>query len=390
MVTAGFEEGGFSPASLRRRGSVKWRRYPEDVLALWVAEMDFPAPPPVQAAVVDAVARQEYGYPVSDRESDLPAAVAAWEEERYGWRVDPARVHVLPDVLKGVELAVERYSPTDSAVILITPAYMPFFDVPRVTRRPSIEVPTLVEDGVRRLDIAGIDAAFARGGGTVVLCHPYNPVGRSFSADELTSLCEVVDRHGGRVVSDEVHAPLTYAGDRHVPYASISPVAAGHTLTLVSASKAWNLPGLKCAQAIVSSDVDEERWRSLPPLKTHGASTLGIRANVAAFREGGAWLDDAVAFLDGNRRLLADLLAEHLPGVRYTVPEATYLAWLDCRALDLPVEASEFFLTRARVATNPGPAFGTDGAGHVRLNFATSREILERAVAAMGAVVSRR
>ncbi|HEY5335411.1 MAG TPA: aminotransferase class I/II-fold pyridoxal phosphate-dependent enzyme, partial [Mycobacteriales bacterium] len=201
---------------------------------------------------------------------------------------------------------------------------------------------------------------------------------------------EVVDRHGGRVVSDEVHAPLTYSGGSHTPYASISPVTANHALTLVSASKAWNLPGLKCAQIIVSSDLDEERWRSIPRLKTHGASTLGIRANVAAFREGGAWLDAALAYLDGNRRYLGELLTEHLPDVTYVVPEATYLAWLDCRALDLPTDAATFFLEHAKVAINPGAAFGADGTGHVRFNFATSRAILEQAVSAMGAAVSRR
>lgn len=388
MTASDFE--GFSPASLRRRGSIKWSRYGADVTAAWVAEMDFASPPPVQAAIIDAVRRQEYGYPVDEADSELPAAVADWERTRYGWSVDPSRVHILPDVLRGVELGIEHYSPTDSAVILITPAYMPFFEVPTVVRRPAIEVPTLVEGGVRRLDLAGIDGAFARGGGTVILCHPYNPIGRSFTLEEMTELSDVVERHGGRVVSDEVHAPLTYPDGRHIPYASISPVTAGHTLTLASASKAWNLPGLKCAQAIISSDVDEERWQSIPHLKTHGASTIGIRANVAAFRDGAGWLEEALAYLDGNRRYLGELLTEHLPGVGYTVPEATYLAWLDCTALDLPGEAAEFFLERARVATNPGPAFGADGAGCLRLNFATSRTILDRAVTAMGAAVSRR
>lgn len=378
----------FSPETLRRRGSVKWSYHEPGVLNAWVAEMDFAAPPPVLEAIEDAVRRQEFGYPVREEATGLPHAVADWEAARYGWKIDPSRVHVLPDVLKGVELAIEHFSPPDSAVILTTPAYMPFFEIPKVVRRPIIEVPTLFADGVRRLDYAGIDDAFARGGGTLVLCQPYNPLGRSFTTEEMSELAAIVERHRGRVVSDEIHAPLTYPGRRHVPYASVSDVTAGHSVTVVSASKAWNLPGLKCAQVIISNDVDEERWRSISPMKTHGASTIGIRANLAAFRDGAAWLDEALAYLDGNRRYLAELLAAHLPAVRYTVPEATYLAWLDCNELGLPVAPAEFFLEKARVAVNPGVAFGADGAGCVRFNFATSRAILTQAVAAMGAAAA--
>ncbi len=380
----------FSPDSLRERGSVKWSQHAPGVINAWVAEMDFAAAPPVLEAIEDVVRRQEFGYPVNEEATGLQQAVAEWERARYGWEVDPARVHVLPDVLKGIELAIEQFSPTDSAVILSTPAYMPFFEVPKVVRRPIIQVPTLLVDGVRRLDCAGIDDAFAQGGGTFILCHPYNPLGRSFTPEEMLELSEVVERHRGRVVSDEIHAPLTYPGARHVPYASISQAAAGHTLTMVSASKAWNLPGLKCAQAIVSNDVDEDRWRSLSMMKTHGASTFGIRANLAAFRDGADWLAGALDYLDGNRRLLAELLEAHLPGVRYTIPEATYLAWLDCGELGLEIEPADFFLESARVAVNPGPAFGADGAGCVRFNFATSRSILEQAIEAMGAACAAR
>lgn len=375
---------------LRRRGSVKWNSFGPDVLAAWVAEMDFPAAPPVRAAILDAADREEFGYPQPDDTNGLPEAVAGWELAAYGWPVDARHVHTLPDVLKGVELGVETYSPEGSAVILSTPAYMPFFDVPKVVRRPITEVPTVVDDGVRRLDLDGIDHAFAAGAGTIVLCQPYNPLGRSFTRAELLALCAVVTRHGARVVSDEVHAPLTYSGRTHIPYASISPEAAAHSVTVVSASKAWNLPGLKCAQLITTNDVDEERWHDIPQLKTHGASTIGIRANVAAFTQGGPWLAGTLDYLDGNRRLLADLLAEQLPEVRYTPPEATYLAWLDCRELDLPVEPADFFRDRARVATSPGPPFGSDGRGHLRFNFATSRAIIEQAVEAMAAAVRAR
>lgn len=383
----GFPFDDFTPDSLRRRGSIKWSRYEPDVLACWVAEMDFATAPPVLEAVLDAVRREEFGYPKGDDCNGLPEAVATFQRDRYGWEVDADRVHTLPDVLKGVELAVRYYSPEGSAIILPTPAYMPFFDIPVVTRRPSIEVPTRVESGVVRLDLDAIDAAFARGAGTIILCQPYNPLGRSFHADEMLQLAAVVDRHGGRVVSDEIHAPLTYSGGHHVPYASLSELTASHAVTVTSASKAWNLPGLKCAQLITSNDADEQSWRGISSLETHGTSTVGIASSLAAYHEGAPWLAAALTYLDGNRRYLAELLSEHLPEVGYSLPEATYLAWLDCRNLDLDTEPADYFLEKARVATNPGPAFGGNGAGHVRFNFATSRAILSRAVESMATAV---
>lgn len=386
----GFVFDDFSSETLRQRGTIKWSLFEPDVIACWVAEMDFSIAPAVREAVRAAVERQEFGYPARDEMNGLPEAVAEFQRSRYGWTVEPSRVHTLPDVLKGIELAIRHFSPEGSPVILSTPAYMPFFELPNVTRRRIVEVPVLFDHGVYRMDVDRIESNLAAGARTVVLCNPYNPLGRSFSRAELSELASVVDRHAGRVVADEIHAPLTYPDRRHTPYASLSEVTASHTITLTSASKGWNLPGLKCAQLIISNALDEERWRSLSMLDTHGASTLGIASNLAAYRDGGSWLDAVVTYLDGNRKYLAELLAEHLPSVRYRPPEASYLAWLDCRELELDVEPADFFLEKARVATNHGPAFGAPGEGHVRFNFATSRSILAQAVEAMGEAVSRR
>jgi cystathionine beta-lyase len=269
----------FSPESLRNRGTAKWTYFEPDVLAAWIAEMDFPAAPPVLAAITDAVNRQEFGYPARDADTGLPEVVAEWSKNVYGWAIDPARVHILPDVLRGVELAIEFFSEPESPVLLPTPAYMPFFEVPTVVNRRIVEVPLAVQDGRYSLDLDGIDRAFAGGAGIMILCQPYNPLGRAFTRDELQALSTVVARHGARVVSDEIHAPLTY-GRSHVPYASVNDEAAAHTITVTSASKAWNLPGLKCAQLITSNAADEERWRGISMMKTHGASTIGIRATV--------------------------------------------------------------------------------------------------------------
>jgi cystathionine beta-lyase len=260
-------------------------------------------------------------------------------------------------------------------------------------------------DGRLTLDTDGIDAAFRAGGHLLVLINPCNPVGRVYSPAELTAVAQVVERHGGRVFADEIHAPMLYPGRQgHVPYASVSPETARHAITAVSASKAWNLPGLKCSQLIVSSDADEATWAGNWPLHEYGAGTPGVRASIAAYRDGKDWLSDVLGYLDGSRQLLASLVAEHLPGVGYTPPEGTYLAWLDCRALRLdpasptgrarPREASrppaglgEFFLSRAGVLATDGAECGEAGRGFLRLNFATPRPVLAEMIARMGAAL---
>jgi cystathionine beta-lyase len=374
-------------SALRDRGTAKWSHFGPDVLPLWVAEMDFPPAPVVRSAIEDAVHREAFGYPRLDAQTGLPEATAGWSARRYGWEVDPSRVHTLPDVLRGVDLAIELYSAPGSAIVLPTPAYMPFFEVIKVAGRPLVEVPMAVEVGRFVLDLDRIGEALQGEARTLILCNPYNPLGRAFSTEELQDLSLIVARNGARVISDEIHGPITY-GRTHVPYASVSDEAAAHSVTLVSASKAWNLPGLKCAQAIVTNASDDLRWRELSVLRTHGASTLGIEANIAAYDSGATWLDETLLYLDQNRRDLAELISSNLPGVKYQVPEATYLAWLDLNAIELPSEPAEFLLEHARVAVNPGLAFGANGAGCVRLNFATSAAILERAVLAIAEAIA--
>jgi cystathionine beta-lyase len=371
---------------LRARGSSKWTHYGDDVLAAWVAEMDFSLAPPIKAALQAAVERSCAGYPTASTKSGLPEATAAWLAA-LGVRVTPEQVQTLPDVLKGLELGIDAFSPPGSAVIVPTPAYPPFFSVPRLLGRPILEVPMDDTQGCPRLDLDGIDRAFAAGGKTLILCNPHNPLGRLFSGDELRALAEVVDRHGGRVIADEVHGPLTYPGETFTPYAAATAAAAGHSLTLLSASKGWNVPGLKCAQLVLTQTADLERWRATSALRSHGASILGILANRVAYEAGRPWLDATLTYLDGNRRRLGELLATHLPAVGYHPPQATYLAWLDCRALGLERPAA-FFLEHAKVAVSEGAAFGEPGKGFVRLNFATSAALLERIVQAMAAAVS--
>lgn len=366
-------------AALRRAGGLKWTLYP-DAIGAFVAETDFGTAPAVTAALQEAVGAGAFGYlpaPVSDA---MSAAYAGWSADRYGWAVDPADVRPVADVVAGLQLALEHFSRPGSAVLLPTPAYMPFLTVPPALGREVVQVP-LLPGG--RYDLAALDAAFAAGAGLLVLCNPHNPGGRVLTAAELRAIAAVVDRHDARVFADEIHAPLVYAGHRHLPYAALSPVTAGHTLTATSASKAWNLPGLKCAQVVLSNDADREVWRRIGTVPEHGASTLGVVANTAAYAAGGPWLDGVLDYLDGSRRLLGELVAEQLPGVAYTPPEGTYLAWLD---FGFPDPAA-WFLEHAGVAMTDGARCGEAGRGFARLTFATPRPILREAVARLAAAL---
>jgi cysteine-S-conjugate beta-lyase len=381
---------------LRRRGSLKWTRGGSGVLGAFVAEMDFGTAPVVEAALRAAMERQEYGYLSDQASADLSRACADWQRAAYGWAADPARIWPVADVFQALVAAIRVFSRPGSPVILPTPAYMPFVALPGQLGREAIQVPTVPgPDGRPTLDADGIDAAFRAGGHLLVLINPGNPAGRVYSRDELAAVADVVERHGGRVFADEIHAPLVYAAGHHVPYPTVSAAAAGHAITAVSASKAWNLPGLKCAQLILTSEADVATWAAHWPLYEHGASTPGVRASIAAYRAGKDWLAEVLAYLDGSRHLLADLVAEHLPGVGYTPPEGTYLAWLDCRALALgqdalrphpapPVDLAEFFLSKAGVLATDGALCGEAGRGFLRLNFATPRPVLTEMIRRMG------
>jgi cystathionine beta-lyase len=377
---------------LRRRGSVKWTRGGPDVIGAFVAEMDFGAASAIEAALRDVIARSDFGYLSDHAATEMAQACAAWQQESYGWVVDPARIRPLPDVIKGLEAAITVFSRPGSPVILPTPAYMPFVTVPPRLGRQIIQVPMITSGGRFVLDPDGIDAAFKAGGHLLILCNPCNPVGRVYTSDELAAVAEVVDRNGGRVFADEIHAPLIYPGGKHLPYAAISEQAAAHAVTATAASKGWNLPGLKCAQLILTSEADAATWAENGTgfMFEHGASTPGVRVTTAAYRDGGGWLRDVVDYLDGSRKLLAEWLAQQLPAIAYQPPEGTYLAWLDCSDLGLDDSPAEFFLAKARVLLTDGAACGEVGHGCVRLNFATPRPILAEIVRRMAKAVADR
>jgi cysteine-S-conjugate beta-lyase len=374
---------------LRAAGGLKWSRHPEAIGA-FIAEMDFGTAPPILQALHEAVDDGLFGYLPESLVRQMAQAWCGWAEERYAWQVPVERVRPLADVLAGLQASIELYSPPGTPVILPTPAYMPFVTTPLELGRSVIQVPMAMEGDRHVYDLDALDAAFASGGHLMVLCNPHNPIGRVLEPDEMLAVAEVVERHGGRVFSDEIHAPLVYDGHRHVPYASLSHTTAAHTLTAVSASKAWNLPGLKCAQMVLTNDADALVWGERGHRFEHGAANLGVVANVAAYTQGAPWLAEVLGYLDENRRLLGELLAASIPDLGYTPPEGTYLAWLDCRRLGLGPQPAEFFLDRAGVALTDGTECGEIGAGFVRYNFATPRPILERTVEQMALALSRR
>ncbi|MFD7877193.1 MalY/PatB family protein [Streptomyces sp. NPDC059766] len=365
---------------LRRRTSMKWRTYPQDVLPLWVAEMDVPLAEPVVRAVTDAMELGDTGYPAGTAYAEALAAFAA---ARWGWDgLAVARTAIVPDVMLGVVEMLRLVTGPGDSVVVNPPVYPPFFQFVGHMDRRLCEAP-LGPD--LRLDLGALEEAFRRAvagnrPAAYLLCSPHNPTGTVHTAAELTAVAALAERYGVRVVADEIHAPLVVEGVDFVPYLSVPGGENG--LSLMSASKGWNLAGLKAALAVAGPAAAADLVR-LPEEVSHGPSHVGVLAHTAALREGTGWLDALLAGLDGNRRLLAALLAEQLPAIGYRPSEATYLAWLDCRALGLRDDPAEVFLERGRVALNSGTDFGTGGTGHVRLNLATSPEVITEAVRRM-------
>lgn len=374
---------------LRDAGSVKWTMFP-DTIGAFVAEMDFGLAPAISGAIKSAVDRGVTGYLPPQVAAEMSLATATWYSEAYGWDVPADRVHHVPDVIAAFELSIERFTEPGSAVIVPTPAYMPFLMVPPMLGRRVIEVPSIEVDGRMTMDLEGIARGFDDGAGLVVLCNPHNPLGTVFTREELLALADVVAAKGGRVFSDEIHAPLVYAPASHVPYASVSEAAASHTLTAASASKAWNLAGLKCAQVILSNDADAAAWESFGFWAGHGTATLGVLANTAAYSAGGQWLDTVVDYLDGNRRLLAELVATHLPRARMRMPEGTYIALIDFRAYGIEGDLAVWFREHAGVAMTDGAACGEAAIGHTRFVFALPRPLMAAAIERMGAALAAR
>lgn len=375
---------GITLETLLESGGTKWSGGGGKIGA-WVAEMDFGTAPAVTKALHASIDDAAFGYLPPKFAAGLKQATADFYASKFGWSIEPSDVRQVPDVIAALELALEHHSKPGSKIIVPTPTYFPFLMRPPQMGREVIEVPMIERDGRHAFDLDRLEQAFANGGNLLVLCNPFNPLGRVFDHDELIEVSELVDRCNGRVFADEIWAPLTFRDKRHIPYASVNNVAAGHTITAISASKAWNLPGLKCAQIILSNDADRKIWDRIGYFASHGTANPGVIANTVAYTAGGDWLAALVAYLDNNRRSLSDLVAEHLPGVRYNQPEGTYIAWLDFTDTPLAEGPAEFFRENAAVQISDGITCGKGFDGFGRFIFATPRHVMVTAFERMGA-----
>ncbi len=382
-----------SLTDLQRRTSEKWRHYTVDVLPLWVAEMDVPLAEPIERALVDAARIGDLGYAIADHYVE---ALAAFASRHWDWSgIDIARSRPVANVMSGVAAAIAVLSDPGDSVVVNCPVYPPFYSYTANSGRVVQEAP-LGADG--RLDLATLEAAFDRARASskrpaYLLCNPHNPTGALHRRDELVSVLELADRYGVRVIADEIHAGLVLRGD-FTPLLSLD--GAERAVTVLSASKAFNLAGAPAAAIVVGAqgvDVIEELHHCVVP----GPSHLGVIAQSAALLDGDYWLDALLADLRSRQELLVELVASHLPGARYQPGDATYLAWLDVSALGPQTSREQasapwgrdsslaaFFLERARVALSDGATFGTGGEGHVRLNFATTESILREALERIG------
>ncbi len=361
---------------LRARTGAKWRNYPPDVIPAFVADMDFKVAPAIQAVMESFVDANDYGYGQMTGRAALFEAFAAWMSRRHDWQPDPELMQAIGDVVQGLTAAIVAFSQPGEGVIAQTPVYPPFLRAIAGTGRRLVENP-LIDDGTRFvMDLDGLERA-AEDASVLLLCSPHNPTGRIFERAELEGVARIAADHNLTIISDEIHADLVYPGAKHIPMEMISE-AADRTVILTSATKGFNIAGLHCAVTHFGSAGLKARYGGvLPEWLLGGPSRQGIAATIAAWRESEDWLAVVLAYLARNRQVVADWAARnevgHHPG------ESTYLAWLDCRRLKLQtgITPQQHFLEKAKVALSSGSDFGQPGEGHVRLNFATSAEILD-------------
>ena len=382
-----------SPEQLRRdRTSAKWIDCPEEMLPMFIAEMDFAVAPEIERALVERVTRSDLGY--ASTLTDLADAFAAFASARWGWRPDPRYISGAPDVSFGVKAVLRHLLPAGARVALTTPVYPSFFGYLEELGFECVEVPLAGDGTDARLDTAALARAFggsesARVRG-MILSNPHNPHGIAHAPEDLHALARVAAEHGTVIVADEIHAPLTHHGVTFTPFA---PIAAEHgttSVTVTSASKGWNIAGTKCALVYAPPEIAPDSLREyLDVSLSFSVSILGREASTVAFRDSVPWLDAAIDQVSKNAALLADLLAEHLPGATYTPPQASYLAWIDLRHAGLGDDPARTLYDEAHVHVSDGALFGAAGAGHIRLNLGCSEGLLREAVARMGRVAKR-
>jgi len=372
-----------------RRGTCcyKWDHYPEDVLPLPVADMDFASPDPVRRALYQRVDHGVFGYTAAPQE--LYDVIRERLDALYDWEVAEDEILFLPGVVVGFNLACHAIGEPGDAVIVQPPVYGPFLSAPGNAGR-SLQCAELQRTGDRyEVDFDAFEAAMTDRTQLFILCNPHNPVGRVYERGELERMAEICLRHDVVICSDEIHCDVLFSGQKHIPIASLDPEVARNTITFMAPSKTYNLAGLKCSFAVIQDAALRERYRAAYGGLVSGVNLFGYAAALAAYSEGGLWLERVLLYLERNRDFLRDYVREELPGIEMIVPEGTYLAWLDCSAAGIEGKPGAFFLEEARVALTEGAWFGQGGEGFVRLNFACARAVLEEALERMRGALER-
>ena len=362
---------------LRKLHSSKWLRYPAEVLPMHVAEMDFEVDPGVRAVLAEMIMKSDLGYlgPIPE----VPAAFVGFAQRHWGWTPDVAQIRMTTDVGVGVVEVIRALSKPGDKVVINSPVYHSFYMWLDELKLTTVDAPLIHEGDNWRLDIAAIEAQFKAGARFILLSSPHNPVGRIHTLEELTAIADLSNKYNAYVISDEIHAPLTYADQKFVPYLSI-PVAQRRGIMVTSSSKAFNFAGLKAAIIVSQNQEMFEELNAMPEANHWRASLLGGFAMAKAFNDGDKWLAETMAQLDHNRKLVKELLAKYLPEVKYVIPQNSYLAWIDISCLGLGDNASKLLIENQKVAFNPGTEFGAQYGAYIRLNFATSPEIIEEGI----------
>ena len=372
----------------RDTNSIKWDLYGKDVLPLWVADMDFAVSPKIVAALENRIAHPVFGYAGPDEQ--LLEAIREWVYRQHGWQITTEQIMLMPGVVTGINWMAHTFKEAQSGLLIQTPVYPPFFKAAANSGMQLIESPLIRGDSQYEVDFDDFEQKVSQGAKVFVLCNPHNPVGRVYSREELEKIGEICLRHNALICSDEIHCDLVYSGNRHIPIASLSEELAQNTVTLMAASKTFNIPGLHFSFAVVTNPKLRERMEAAGAGIIGHPSVLANEAAKAAFTACDDWLEELLAYLESNRDYVLEYLAQHLPEINVFAPQGTYLAWLDCRKLDLQPDPYTFFLENAGVALNDGRTFGINGEGFVRLNFGCQRATLEKALDLMSAAVKQR
>lgn len=372
----------------RNTDCYKWDLFPEGDLPLWVADMDFEVCPKIIAAIQKRMEHPVFGYTMESPE--FKQVFCERMEKRYGWEISPEDVILVPGIVSGFNFAIRAFCTRENSVIYQTPAYPPFIDAPSNFQIEGIANDLFYQDEeqIWKIDFDKFEQQIKDNTSLFILCNPHNPVGRTFTREELTGLGEICLKHGVKICSDEIHCEILYKGEKHTPIASINDQFAANTITFMAPSKTFNIPGLSCSAAIIQDpDMREKYKKALHGLGSF-VSVLSAEAGLAAYRDCDDWLEELLAYLEANRDFAQQFIRENIPAIRLNKIEATFLMWMDCSALPIEGSPAKFFAENAHVQLNDGATFGKGYEKYVRLNLGTSRGILTQALERMKKALS--